>query len=151
MKTMARNDCRTEIVGRLRTLRATSERRWGRMNVHQMVCHLIDSHWMMTGDKVVSDASGVLQRTALKWLALYVPLQWRPNIRTRPEIDQQVGGTAPKEFVDDLASLLALVETTGATVPSGYPAHPFFGRMSHAAWMRWYYLHLNHHLRQFGA
>jgi hypothetical protein len=151
MKTMTRDDCRQEIVGRLRTLRPTSERRWGRMNVHQMVCHLIDSHGMMTGDKPVSDASGVLHRTALKWLALYVPLQWRPNLRTRPEIDQQISGTAPKEFVEDLASLVAFVETTGTAEPPSYPAHPIFGRMSHAAWMRWNYLHIDHHLRQFGA
>lgn len=151
MKTMSRVDCRTEIAGRLRTLLPTSERRWGRMDVHQMICHLIDSHWMMTGDKRVSDATGVLQRTAVKWLALYVPLRWPPNIRTRPEIDQQISGTTPKAFMEDLASLVALVETTGTSEPAGYPAHPIFGRMSHAAWMRWNYLHIDHHLRQFGA
>jgi hypothetical protein len=121
------------------------------MTVHQMICHLIDSHSMMTGDKPVSDATGVLQRTLVKWLALYVPLQWRPGIRTRPEIDQQIAGTAPTTFADDLATLAALVETTGTTVPISYPTHPVFGRMSHAAWMRWNYLHIDHHLRQFGA
>jgi uncharacterized protein DUF1569 len=151
MKTMARDDCRQEITDRLRRLHPGIQRRWGRMTVHQMVCHLIDSHGMMTGDKAVSDASGPLQRTALKWLALYVPLQWRPNIRTRPEIDQHVSGTAPTNFAEDLASLLALVETTGTTGSAGYPAHPIFGRMSHAAWMRWNYLHIDHHLRQFGV
>ena len=29
--------------------------------------------------------------------------------------------------------------------------HPFFGDMSEAEWMRWGYLHCDHHLRQFGA
>jgi hypothetical protein len=28
--------------------------------------------------------------------------------------------------------------------------HPIFGPMSAAAWMRWGYLHADHHLRQFG-
>jgi hypothetical protein len=32
-----------------------------------------------------------------------------------------------------------------------WPTHPIFGRMSEAAWMRWAYLHTDHHLRQFGA
>jgi hypothetical protein len=27
--------------------------------------------------------------------------------------------------------------------------HPFFGSMQHADWMRWGYLHADHHLRQF--
>jgi hypothetical protein len=26
-----------------------------------------------------------------------------------------------------------------------------FGRMSQAAWLRWAYLHMDHHLRQFGV
>jgi len=26
-----------------------------------------------------------------------------------------------------------------------------FGRLSDAAWLRWGYLHMDHHLRQFGA
>jgi len=29
--------------------------------------------------------------------------------------------------------------------------HPIFGWMSEASWMRWAYLHTDHHLRQFGA
>jgi len=29
--------------------------------------------------------------------------------------------------------------------------HPIFGDMSEAEWMRWGYLHCDHHLRQFGA
>jgi len=28
---------------------------------------------------------------------------------------------------------------------------PIFGDMSEAEWMRWGYLHCDHHLRQFGA
>ena len=29
--------------------------------------------------------------------------------------------------------------------------HPIFGRMSDGDWLRWGYLHMEHHLRQFGA
>ena len=29
--------------------------------------------------------------------------------------------------------------------------HPFFGAMSPNQWLRWGYLHTDHHLRQFGA
>lgn len=31
-----------------------------------------------------------------------------------------------------------------------FPDHPMFGPMSFADWMRWGYLHTDHHLRQFG-
>jgi len=29
--------------------------------------------------------------------------------------------------------------------------HPIFGQMTEKEWMRWGYLHSDHHLRQFGA
>ncbi len=141
-----------EIVRRLRTLRPDSARRWGRMSAHQMVCHLSDSFRMMIGRRPVSDATGRLQRTVVRWIALYGPLRWPAGILTSPEIDQGFGGTRPLDFAADLAeleTLLELVTTPGTRFDS--PAHPIFGRMSQAAWLRWAYLHMDHHLRQFGA
>jgi hypothetical protein len=32
-----------------------------------------------------------------------------------------------------------------------WQVHPLFGGMSDGAWLRWAYLHIDHHLRQFGA
>ena len=106
---------------------------------------------MALGQKRTSDASSLLSRTVIKYLALYVPLQWRPGIVTRPEVDQAVGGTKPIEFGADLkeaAELLALVAARDAT--AAWPDHPVFGRMSGTDWLRWAYLHTDHHLRQFG-
>jgi hypothetical protein len=105
----------------------------------------------MTGEKPVSDASGVLQRTMVKWIALYAPLRWPAGILTRPEIDQEIMGTRPVDFTEDVALLAALVEVMTACANVDHPPHPIFGSMSHAAWLRWAYLHMDHHLRQFGA
>jgi hypothetical protein len=122
------------------------------MSAHQMICHLCDSCRMAMGEKPVSDASGRLQRTLVKWIALYLPVRWPPGIPTRPEVDQQVAGTRPVEFAADVAELEGLLELI-TTREKGFdwPVHPIFGRMSHAAWLRWAYLHTDHHLRQFGA
>jgi len=152
MKTLARERDKAEIVRRLRVVGPESARRWGRMTAHQMVCHLSDALRMATGDKPVSAATGLVQRTVVKWVALYVALPWPAGIRTRPEIDQATGGTAPVEFARDVVELLALLDavTTGAR-PFPWPPHPTFGPMSDAAWLRWGYLHMDHHLRQFGA
>jgi len=152
MKTLARGQCKAEIVRRLSTVRPESVRRWGRMSAHQMICHLSDAFRMALGQMPVSDASGHLQRTVVKWVALYLPMRWPPGIQTRPEIDQQSTGTRPGDFAADVAELEALLDLV-ATRESGFewPVHPIFGRLSHAAWLRWAYLHTDHHLRQFGA
>jgi hypothetical protein len=153
VKTLAEDACRRELVARLARLRADSVRRWGRMSAHQMVCHLHDSCRMMRGEQNVSVASGLMQRSVIKWIALYAPMKWPPDIITRPEIDQVLGGgTRPTHFAADVAALQAILATLR---PRGrhaaWPAHPIFGPMSERAWFRWAYLHTDHHLRQFGV
>ncbi len=152
MKTLARPRDKAEILGRLRSLRPESARRWGRMSVHQMVCHLSDSFRVVVGQKPVSGIDSLLHRTLVKWLALYLPIPWPAGIRTRPEIDQHVGGTPPGDFASDIAELEALLELFIAHEECpDQRLHPTMGRMSDAAWLRWGYLHMDHHLRQFGA
>ena len=152
MNTLARVSCRNEIHRRLRTLRPDSERRWGRMSPHQMICHLCDGYRMALGQKAVSPATGVAERTVLKWTALYLPVPWPRGIMTRPEIDQLCAGTSPADFDADRAQLEALLDlVAGRDASTAWPEHPIFGRMSHRGWLRWAYLHADHHLRQFGA
>ena len=151
VKTLARVRDRDELLGRLRTIRPDSASRWGRMSAHQMICHLADAFRMAIGDKVVSKASGRLQRSVIKWIVLYLPVAWPAGIPTRPETDQTIGGTRPIDFARDVAEVeRLLMKTAGQTLPA-WPDHPIFGRMSHRAWLRWGYLHTDHHLRQFGA
>jgi hypothetical protein len=117
-----------------------------------MVCHLSDSLLMSIGEKPVKPRTGLVQGTMLKWIVLYLPLRWPPGIPTSPEIDQRVGGTLPADFGTDVARLVTLVERVAAEGHRIHQrVHPVFGRMSQAAWLRWGYLHMDHHLRQFGV
>src|SRR5688500_5125291 len=109
MKTLAREPCKVEILRRLKTVRPASVSRWGRMSAHQMICHLSDSFRVAMRQKSVSDATGPLQRTLVKWIALYVPVRWPAGILTRPEIDQQCAGTRPVDFAADVAELETLL------------------------------------------
>jgi hypothetical protein len=140
------------LLQRLRNVRADNPRRWGRMTAHQMVCHLRDAFVMGTAEKPVSDAATILHRTIIKWAALYGPFRWPAGIATRPEVDQAIGGTPPKQFDADVAALAATIEAVCAR-PEVFRdrRHPIFGPMSIATWLRWGYLHVDHHLRQFGA
>jgi hypothetical protein len=152
MKTLARERDKAEILRRVGALRPEAERRWGRMSAHQTVCHLSDSLRMAIGRRPVSDATSRLQRTLVKWIVLYLPLPWPAGILTRPELDQELGGTRPADFTADLAELAMLVEFVAAgRKRHDWQAHPIFGPMSDAAWLRWAYLHTDYHLRQFGA
>ncbi len=152
MKTLARDDCRAEILARLGQLRADSARRWGTMTAHQMICHCADACRMAAGDATPREIGTVMSRGVIKWIALYAPMRWPGGIQTVPELDQRTAGTARVEFAADVATLerlLGLIRARGDA--AAWPRHPIFGRMSERAWLRWAYLHMDHHLRQFGA
>ena len=116
-----------------------------------MVCHLSDAFLVALGEKSASRSINVFTRTVVKWIGLG-PLPWPPGVPTRPEIDQCRGaGTKPSEFAEDLAALAALMERFAADPNLEREPHPLFGPMTRAEWLRWGWLHVDHHLRQFGA
>jgi hypothetical protein len=152
MKRLDQPEVRQALLRRLRRLRPDSPRTWGRMSPHQMICHLCDSARMALGERTVSAATGAYEQTVLKWIALYAPLRWPPGIATRPEVDQDGRGTRPDQFLRDVETLVALTERlTRAGMQLDGREHPIFGRLSRAAWLRWAYLHMDHHLRQFNV
>lgn len=152
MKTLLNHGDKQEIVRRLENISTASTRRWGRMSAHQMVCHLADSFRGVMGDKPLSRAPGFLPRTLMKWFGLYLPLPWPHGIKTRPEMDQQLHGTPPGEFAADVSELRRLLERFTA-MPRDFARqpHPIFSHLTDWEWARWGYLHMDHHLRQFGA
>ena len=152
MKTLLNAKDKEELIARLQGVRPTSMRLWGKMSAHQMVCHLSDGFKMYMGLKPVSPASLPYPRSLLKWVALWTPIPWPTGFNTAPELDQHVGGTQPVQFDNDLRELQRLVDNF-TRQPRGFQwqAHPHLGKMSEKEWMRLGYLHMDHHLRQFGA
>lgn len=152
MKNLASAADLEEILDRLQRLSPQARALWGRMNPHQAMCHLSDSYMAATGEKPASAADGWFERNIMKWLALYAPVPWPKGIPTRPEMEQGVGGTPPGEFERDRAALAALIQRFSRPAPDfAWRPHPVFGRLSASEWLRWGYLHADHHLRQFGV
>ena len=151
MRSLAGPDDAAPLVRRLSSVRPDTPARWGRMSAHQMICHLADAFRVARGEREATSVSGVLNRTVVKWIALYAPLHWPAGIRTVPEVDQQIAGTGPGDFARDVADVVTMLEAMAAAQRIPAPAHPIFGPLSERAWRRWAWLHTDHHLRQFGA
>lgn len=150
MRTLLKERDRRETLARLTRLRVDCEGRWGRMSAHQMICHLADSFRVALGEKTITYSSTLFKRTFYKWAALWAPFPWPHGIKTRPEMDQQHGGTQPTEFAADVEMFRALFDRfcgwTGEFAPHGW-----MGKMTRAERMRHAYLHIDHHFRQFGV
>ena len=151
-KTLSDPAAKSEILERVAKVRPDSVRRWGKMNAHQMVCHLCDSHLLVMGEMAAADKSNLITRGLIRIIALRAPITWPQGASTVPELDQAAGGgTPPAVFDADCARLMQLIDRfTAVERRFTFGKHPMFGVMSEWEWMRWAYLHADHHLRQFG-
>jgi hypothetical protein len=152
MKTLDSQVVVAGLLQRLQSIRPDTPPQWGKMNAHQMVCHLNDSFAFAMGIKPAGEDITFLGRTLMRWVALHTSLRWPKGVQTRPEMDQvSGGGTPPVEFERDSAALAAAIQQFAGT-PRSYQfvGHPIFGELTEWEWMRWGYLHTDHHLRQFG-
>ena len=152
MKRLDKPGDKAVLLQRVRQITPDSRRRWGKMTPHQMICHLNDSFKSVIGERVINgDKSNLLTRTVVRWLALYAPLKWPHGVPTMAENDQERGGTPPEDFTRDLEALILMIDrVTRSEKDFQWRRHPLFAEMSEPDWMRWGYLHIDHHLRQFG-
>ena len=143
---------RAGLEARVLRLRPDSVRQWGSMTAHQAICHMSDALRMSLNERPVTAISGSLG-PLIRFVALSLPVPWpRGRIKTVPEVEQGLGGTPPGDFERDRRDLLELMARFCAARPDGFcPRHPIFGAMTTDRWKRWGYLHMDHHLRQFGV
>lgn len=149
MRTLTSPGVLDQTLTRIASLQPGHTARWGRMNAPQMLCHLCDSAKVALGEIVLPPGNIGLPPQLFKWLALQLPLRWAKNFPTMPQIDQFKDGTPPTEFLKDRESLLNLTRRLTQSSLGGNN-HPYFGPMSQKEWIRWAWLHTDHHLRQFG-
>ncbi len=149
MHTLANSVDQAEIMDRLQSTKAEDRGLWGIMNAAEMLCHLRGAFRLAMGEIAAAPVDMPMPRTVLKSIALWTPVPWHKNFPTVPVLKRgsptmQVG-SFELDRADVLAELQRFCRPEQVRVD-----HPFLGPMSFDDWMRWGYLHTDHHLRQFG-
>jgi hypothetical protein len=147
MSTFADPAARASIRQRVQRLEPNTQRLWGRMTPHQMMCHLTDGFRMSLGERNPKPAHNVFTRVVVRRIALHTSMAWPKGVKTLPEADQERGGTKPVAWDRDREELLRKLDAFSAK--DGH-AHPLFGPLTTDEWNVWGYRHADHHLRQFG-
>jgi hypothetical protein len=150
MKTIRNESDRAGLIERINGLTGSETPAWGKMNVNQMVSHLVQAGEMPFLASV-PDRSSFVSRNILKPLILHV-MPVPKEVKTWPEMNQLEKGRKPQDFESDKAALVAAINKLG-TLPLDHKclAHPFFGDMNAKQWAILAQKHINHHLTQFGA
>ena len=153
MRTLANSVDLAEIVERLQSTKAEDRGLWGVMNAPEMVCHLRGAFRVAMGEILVAPFDvpiGItLPRAELSPEPLWTTVPWHKNFETVPVLKRGTPTMQVGSFESDRADVLTELERF-CRPEQVRVDHSLFGPMSFADWMRWGYLHTDHHLRQFG-
>ncbi|MBK7104904.1 MAG: DUF1569 domain-containing protein [Ignavibacteriae bacterium] len=140
------------IINRINSLSNDTQRLWGKMTVNQMLCHCSDQIKMACGKIKISSTGNFLQRRILKHLILLGLPAPKGRVQTYKELDQNFNGTKPTDFEKDKEFLINTIQNFNQCYPENLLlTHSTFGKMNKKQWGRLIYIHLDHHLRQFGV
>ena len=148
MKTLAQPEDAAEIRTRILSLTSSDTPQWGIMTVNQTVCHVREAFVYALSDTPVDPIALPYPPKIVKQFALKLPTPWPHSTTTIPQLKLDAPGMATTTFEHDRDTLLISFDSFCA-LTNHTRDHPFFGSMQHADWMRWGYLHADHHLRQF--
>jgi Protein of unknown function (DUF1569) len=139
-----------EIIARINQLTPSTQPKWGKMNVAQMLAHCNVTYEMVFDN--IHPKPNVFMRFILKAIVKRNVVNETPypqSVRTAP----QFVITDEKEFEAEkqrLVSYIQQVQGLGEAHFDGLASHSF-GPLNKTEWNNLFYKHLNHHLTQFGA
>ena len=138
-----------EIISRLNKLTPTTQNKWGKMNVAQMLKHCNDALGTATGDVTLNPPF---------IFKIIAPLIKKKVMENKP---YKHGLPTAKEFVisDERefdVELTNVLERINKFISNGEAKveglrHPAFGKLTAYEWGFSQWKHFDHHLRQFGA
>jgi hypothetical protein len=138
-----------EVIERIHRLNPSSEARWGKMRVDQMLAHLNAFFNTALGEvKQNREFLGYI----FGWIAKRKALGDEPFTKDLPT-SKAFLAKGEYDFNDEKEHLIALIEHYTATKGKDvnkYP-HTFFGHLTSMEWDKLIAKHLDHHLRQFGV
>ena len=150
MRSIADQTVLESLITRLQHLTPAHAAAWGTMNGQQMARHLGDASEAVLKLRPFASRARGKPSPLRKFLLLHVLRQMPRGIRAGA--DPAGAAVDPANFPADVERAVSLLRALAAAPPDGLiDGHPVLGPMSRANWMRWAYMHTDHHLRQFGV
>ena len=135
------------IVDRINKLAPQSQRKWGKMDVAQMLAHVQVPMGVALGTHTVKGNWLMKLILPLFKKRLYDETPWKQGLPTDKTF---VMTGKEKDFTEEKNSLLDKINRfTEQNMIS--EKHPVFGRLTKEQWSKATWKHLDHHLQQFGV
>lgn len=137
------------ILDRLGRLTPESQPLWGKMTASQMLVHCQKPIDVLTGKLTLKGGLlGFLFGKMAKNNFLR-DMGFSKNAPTHPKfrIKHEPNFNAEKELLTNMVAMLGELGAESIAIDR----HPFFGPMTDEEWGKLMYIHLDHHLKQFGV
>lgn len=140
-----------EVVERIATLNNDSHRQWGIMKVEQMLAHCSDQIRLANGQKQPHEKPTFINRNIAKYVGLWLPQIPFKNMKDPVDMNQKFYGTPSTDIETEKENLTRLLcDVRNLPEQKKLNSHPMFGKLNFNQWGRFMYVHIDHHLRQFG-
>jgi hypothetical protein len=147
IKNLLDESVKQEIINRINILTPQTPRKWGKMDVAQMLAHLQVPIGVALGTHTVKGNWFFKLIMPLFKKALYDEKPWKQGLPTDKTFI--MAGT-PKNFDEEKNKLMEMIARFSEANMIN-EKHPIFGKLTKEQWSKATWKHIDHHLKQFGA
>ena len=139
-----------DLIYRVLKLTSDAKPKWGTMSVVEMLKHCNAANTLALNG-VESNRKDSLKQNAFKLAFLYLPIKIPKNIKAPKTLRLITDKETAQNFEKEKELYIELISRYPAhTLPSKM-FHPAFGNLKPKEWGILNWMHMDHHLRQFGV
>ena len=150
MKTILNTEGANDLSRRVNRLQQSSQPLWGTMTVTEMLHHCNRATQSILEGKAPPKQSTFKQQV-LKFLFLNVIKKLPRNATAPKRFNVKLSQLVPGKFENERNEFLNLIERFTKHEDNITLSHPRFGALKTREWGKFVWMHLDHHLRQFGV
>ncbi len=146
VKSLFEEEVKQEIISRINMLRPASQRKWGKMDVAQMLAHTQQPLKVALGEQTCKGNFLIRALSVFFKSNLYNDKPFAKNLPT----DKTFKIADTRDFQKERENLVSMISVFSPERLTERP-HPVFGPLTQEQWSKSQWKHLDHHLQQFGV
>lgn len=140
----------SKIIERIEELQVSNHKKWGKMNIEQMLEHCSLQLKLGLGHKEMTGYEGPgIQRTWFGRKSFLYAMPWLKGLPTPSQMNMVKNDVSVEAFAQEKSQLINLLKEIQKN--TNLKPHAFFGAMNQKDWGRLIWKHLDYHLKQFGG
>lgn len=140
-----------EICERAIQLNAGSGAKWGKMDAAEMLHHCNNVLTATLANTGINNKKSTLRQILVRNVFLHVLPRFPRGAKAPARFDVKRNQVTDLDFLTEKENFIQLIKSYAAHTASLQSFHPVFGNLNDKQWGVLTWMHMDHHLRQFGV